>query len=65
MLLFQDLAAIPLIALTPFFAISARGTAGQAEFLAAGKAIGVILLVIGMGRYLLDGVIRIIARNPA
>jgi glutathione-regulated potassium-efflux system protein KefB len=62
-LLFQDLAAIPLIALTPLFAVSARGAAQQMEFLAALKAIGVIVLVVVVGRYLLDGVIRIVART--
>jgi glutathione-regulated potassium-efflux system protein KefB len=62
-LLFQDLAAIPLIALTPLFAVSAIGSGPQMESFAAIKAIGVILLVVVVGRYLLDGVIRIIART--
>jgi glutathione-regulated potassium-efflux system protein KefB len=62
-LLFQDLVAIPLIALTPLFAVSARGAAQPMEFLAALKAIGVIVLVVVVGRYVLDGVIRIVART--
>jgi len=62
-LLFQDLAAIPLIALTPLFAVSVREAAQQMEMLAALKAIGVILLVVVVGRYVLDGVIRIVART--
>jgi glutathione-regulated potassium-efflux system protein KefB len=61
-LLFQDLAAIPLIALTPLFAVTA-GKAPPMELLAAAKAIGIILLVVVLGRYLLDGVIRIVART--
>jgi glutathione-regulated potassium-efflux system protein KefB len=62
-LLFQDLVAIPLIALTPLFAVSTRGTAPPMEIFAALKAIGVILVVVVVGRYLLDGVIRIVART--
>jgi len=62
-LLFQDLVAIPLIALTPLFVVSARGSAQPMEILAALKAIGVILLVVVVGRYVLDGLIRIIART--
>src|SRR5436190_3271409 len=62
-LLFQDLVAIPLIALTPLFVVSARGSAQPMEILAALKAIGVILVVVVVGRYVLDGLIRIIART--
>ena len=62
-LLFQDLAAIPLIALTPLFAVAARGSGPPMEVLAALKAIGVILVVVVVGRYLLDWVIRIVART--
>ena len=62
-LLFQDLVAIPLIALTPLFVVSARGSAQPMEILAALKAIGVILVVVVVGRYVLDGLIRIVART--
>jgi glutathione-regulated potassium-efflux system protein KefB len=62
-LLFQDLVAIPLIALTPLFVVSARGSVQPMEILAALKAIGVILVVVVVGRYVLDGLIRIIART--
>lgn len=62
-LLFQDLAAIPLIALTPLFAVSARGGRPPMEILSALQAIGVILVVVVVGRFVLDGVIRIIART--
>jgi glutathione-regulated potassium-efflux system protein KefB len=62
-LLFQDLAAIPLIALAGLFAV-ATGTAGQPmELGAAAKAIGVILGVVLVGRYLLNGVYRLVART--
>jgi len=53
-LLFQDLAAIPLIALVPLFAVTAAGSAAPAmELTAAVKAIAVILAVVVVGRYLL------------
>ena len=61
-LLFQDLAAIPLIALTPLFAVAA-GSKAPMELISAVKAIAVILLVVMVGRYVLDGVIRIVART--
>jgi len=62
-LLFQDLAAIPLIALVPLFAV-AVGAAGQPmEAVSAAKAIGVILAVVVVGRYLLNGMFRLIART--
>jgi glutathione-regulated potassium-efflux system protein KefB len=62
-LLFQDLVAIPLIALTPLFAVSARGSGPPMQWMAALQAIGVIVLVVVVGRYVLDWVIRIIART--
>jgi glutathione-regulated potassium-efflux system protein KefB len=62
-LLFQDLAAIPLIALAPLFAVSAMAATQQMEFAAALKAIGVILVVVVAGRYLLNGVYRLVART--
>ena len=62
-LLFQDLVAIPLIALTPLFAVTARGSAPPMQFIAALQAIGTIVVVVVVGRYLLDGVIRIVART--
>src|SRR5262245_55531092 len=60
-LLFQDLAAIPLIALAPLFAVSAAAATQQMELTAALKAIGVILAVVVVGRYLLNGVYRLVA----
>ena len=62
-LLFQDLAAIPLIALTPLFAVSARGSVPPMQLFAGLQAIGTIVVVVVAGRYLLDGIIRIIART--
>jgi glutathione-regulated potassium-efflux system protein KefB len=62
-LLFQDIAAIPLIALVPLFAVTATAAAQPMELLAAAKAIGVILLVVVGGRYLLNGMYRLVART--
>lgn len=61
-LLFQDLAAIPLIALTPFFAVAAAGAAAQMDLLAAGSALLTIAVVVLVGRYVIDGALRLIAR---
>lgn len=62
-LLFQDLAAIPLIALAPLFAVSAATAAQQMELTSAFKAIVVILAVVVAGRYVLNGVYRLVART--
>jgi glutathione-regulated potassium-efflux system protein KefB len=62
-LLFQDLAAIPLIALVPLFAVSAATPAQSMELTAAAKAIAVILAVVLVGRYLLNGLYRLVART--
>ena len=62
-LLFQDLAAIPLIALVPLFAVSAVSSAPAMQFSAALQAIATIVVVVLVGRYLLDGVIRLVART--
>ena len=61
-LLFQDLAAIPLIALAPLFAVSAAGSASQMDLLAAAKALAVIAGVVVVGRFALDPVLRLVAR---
>jgi glutathione-regulated potassium-efflux system protein KefB len=62
-LLFQDLAAIPLIALVPLFAVGVVTAAQPMELLTALKAIGVVLAVVVVGRYLLDGMFRLVART--
>jgi glutathione-regulated potassium-efflux system protein KefB len=62
-LLFQDLAAIPLIALVGLFAVTAGAAAQPMQLAAAAKAIGVILAVVVVGRYVLNGMYRLIART--
>jgi glutathione-regulated potassium-efflux system protein KefB len=59
-LLFQDLAAIPLIAAVPLLA-SSSGTHGF-DLTAVGRTVGVIVAVIVGGRYLLRPVFRFVAR---
>ena len=58
-LLFQDLAAIPLIALTPLFAVN--GVTGGMDLAAAAKALGTIAAVVIAGHFLLDYLIRLVA----
>ncbi len=60
-LLFQDLAAIPLIALAPFFAVSAVASTTSIDTLAFAKALGTIAAVIVVGRYALDFMLRLVA----
>jgi len=62
-LLFQDIAAIPLIALVGLFAVASGTSAQPMEPVAAAKAIGVILVVVVLGRYVLNAVYRLIART--
>jgi monovalent cation:proton antiporter-2 (CPA2) family protein len=61
-LLFQDLAAIPLIALLPLFALGGAGAVGMST-LDAVKAIGLIAVVVVGGRLLLDRLFPLIARS--
>jgi len=62
-LLFQDLAAIPLIALAPLFAL--KGTAGAVsmDLKTAVEALGMIAAVIVAGLFVLDPMLRLIART--
>jgi monovalent cation:proton antiporter-2 (CPA2) family protein len=58
-LLFQDLAAIPLIALVPLFALG--GEEPRMDFASAGLAILTIIGVIVVGRFLLSRLYHIVA----
>jgi len=60
-LLFQDLAAIPLIALAPFFAVSAQSATAEIDTFAFAKALLTIAAVVVIGRYVLDFVLRLVA----
>jgi glutathione-regulated potassium-efflux system ancillary protein KefC len=61
-LLFQDIAAIPMIAIVPMLGVSATGGDGQG-WLGALKVIGVIAMLIFGGRYLMRPVLRLIAKT--
>jgi glutathione-regulated potassium-efflux system protein KefB len=61
-LLFQDLAAIPLIALAPLFAISVEGATGKMDVTAALKALATIGGVVLVGRFALSPVLRVVAK---
>ena len=60
-LLFQDLAAIPILALIPLLAMHETANDGHSAWLAAAKAIGVIAAVVVGGRYLLRPIFRAVA----
>lgn len=60
-LLFQDLAAIPLIALAPFFAASAASSVAEFDYGSVAKGFATIVAVVVVGRYLLDFLIRLVA----
>ncbi|WP_300452137.1 glutathione-regulated potassium-efflux system protein KefC [Accumulibacter sp.] len=60
-LLFQDIAAIPLIALVPF--LGNAGGDGGAGWLGAVKAIGAIVGVVLIGRFLTRPLMRLIAKS--
>lgn len=61
-LLFQDLAAIPLIALVPLFAAGAGGVAPRMDVAAAVAALATIAGVVIVGRFVLDDFFRLVAR---
>jgi len=62
-LLFQDLSAIPLIALAPLFAVAGPGVenAAKMDLIAGLKGLGIIAAVIVAGHYLLDHFVRLVA----
>jgi glutathione-regulated potassium-efflux system ancillary protein KefC len=64
-LLFQDVAAIPILALLPLLAVGgpAPGTEATPAWLTAGKIVGVIAAIVLGGRLLLRPVLRWIARS--
>lgn len=62
-LLFQDLAAIPLIALAPLFAVTTIANAPRMDLLAALQALGTIAGVVLVGYFLLDHLLRLVART--
>jgi glutathione-regulated potassium-efflux system protein KefB len=61
-LLFQDLAAIPLIALVPLFAVTKLGSGPPMGLALALQALGTIAGVVIVGRFVLDPLFRLVAR---
>jgi glutathione-regulated potassium-efflux system protein KefB len=61
-LLFQDLAAIPLIAFAPLFAATVAGAGAKMDLSSALIALLTIAGVVVVGHFLLDHVFRLIAR---
>jgi len=59
-LLFQDIAAIPVIALVPLLGVAATG--GDSGWMQAGKVLAAIAGVIVIGRFLVQPLMRLIAR---
>jgi glutathione-regulated potassium-efflux system protein KefB len=62
-LLFQDLVAIPLLALIPLLGEAKAAAQSAPSLLAVAKAMGAILALLIGGRYLLRTVFRIVART--
>lgn len=60
-LLFQDMAAIPMIALVPL--LGGIGSAGGNGWISAAKVIAVVAVLIAAGRFLMRPVLRIIAKT--
>src|SRR5512140_1459315 len=60
-LLFQDLAAIPILALIPLLGVGAAEATGPDDAVAVLRVVGVIAAVAVGGRYLLRPVFRIVA----
>ncbi len=60
-LLFQDLAAIPLIALAPLFAVTSIANPAPMDLGSAAIAIATIGAVIAIGRFILDPLLKLVA----
>ena len=61
-LLFQDIAVIPILALLPLLAPVSGGSEGGTLWIGIAKAAGVIALVVVGGRYVLRYAMRLVAR---
>ena len=62
-LLFQDLAVIPLLAAIPFLAGSAVETVETAGWVNAGKALGVVAALVLIGRYAINPALKLVASS--
>ncbi|MEO0637162.1 MAG: monovalent cation:proton antiporter-2 (CPA2) family protein [Pseudomonadota bacterium] len=64
-LLFQDLAIVPLLALIPIFAVRAEADGGLTGLWAFAVPISAVAALVLAGRYLLDPLLRVIAKTGA
>ncbi|MFI8415121.1 glutathione-regulated potassium-efflux system protein KefC [Serratia sp. NPDC078593] len=62
-LLFQDIAAIPLVAMIPLLANSGAETTAGAFALSAAKVVGALALVVLLGRYVTRPLLHFVARS--
>lgn len=62
-LLFQDLAVIPLLAAIPIVAGEAANIEGASAWIGAGKAVAVIAIIIAVARLLLNPLLRLVASS--
>ncbi len=62
-LLFQDIAVIPMLALIPLLGPQIAGAADEPVWISVAKALGVVFLVVVVGRYVLRYLLRIVARS--
>lgn len=62
-LLFQDIAAIPLVAMIPLLASSGAATTLGAFALSAAKVVGALVMVILLGRYVTRPLLHFVARS--
>lgn len=62
-LLFQDIAAIPLVAMIPLLASSGATTTFAAFSISALKVVGALAIVVLLGRYVTRPVLRFVARS--
>ncbi|MDB5747525.1 MAG: potassium transporter KefC [Massilia sp.] len=63
LLLFQDIAAIPMIALVPLLGVAAAESAGGDGWIGAARLAAVIIGLVVGGRYLVRPALRIIAKS--
>jgi len=64
-LLLQDVAAIPILALIPLLALSSPAAGGSAGWWGAAQALGVVVAIVFAGRLLLRPALRWIARSDS
>ncbi|EOT1170214.1 glutathione-regulated potassium-efflux system protein KefC [Cronobacter dublinensis] len=62
-LLFQDIAAIPLVAMIPLLAASGEAMTASAFLLSALKVVGALALVVLLGRFVARPALRFVARS--